>query len=372
MANWKFSTSHTQSFKECARLGFLTYYYGGKGLTRKGLNLAQSTGTLCHRILALGLQDHLGLDGICQRQIEVWRAEIFEAGLDAEVPELGYEISRQSALAEALCRAWFKIRFPFIQNFYEILEIEEEQEIDLGNGQILMTRPDIGALRRKSDGELVALEFKTTGKNSQNFFESWRYSTQTLTHLLALEHKYKVKGASVLMEFLYKGYKKWNKLREMDIYYSPLIRGRKVTEPFGGTSVYLWDEKSGVAFDPWTEMSMKEWIEEKVPEQVLGEHLFTKEVFRNDIEIERWIRQTRIQQWNIQKGTYALRGAPTEEVATEIMDEYFPGNFDQSCFSNKYFEKCVMLPICWGQIDDPLGSREYVERKPHHPREFEA
>jgi hypothetical protein len=380
---WKFSRSHDQKYVDCPRAAWLEFYYGGKGIVPKKLDLYQATGSLTHAILQTVMThakikgvvpDPESMNGYCASAIKDYREAVLKSGFNEFSGEIELEMQRQAALAEGLARAWTLMRLPQILEDYEIIAVEEEHEIPFGPGQVLMSRLD-GVLRRKMDGELLAgPEFKTTGWISDQYVESFRYSTQTLSHCLDVKEKYGVEPAGVVMEFLYKGVKKKGEDGSYT-YYSPLVRAYKMDDEFGG-SAYGFDSSLGrkkdwKAFDTFT-MGMDKWLT-YIPEEVLQRILFNAVIYRSPLEVEEWRRQVSARQGRIQAGVIMINeDHPTVEAATEIMDSVFPARLDMYCYSNQYKKSCPYLDVCFHRVDDPVGSGQFVERKPHHANEFEV
>jgi hypothetical protein len=381
---WKFSRSHDQCYVDCGRKAYYTYYYNGTGIVRKGLDLYQETGSLTHAILrgVMLYAKTVGtvppadvMDEICGDSIKAYRELIQERGFNELSGELELEMARQQALAEGLARAWTATRLPYYLENFNIVAVEEEHEVPFGPGQILMSRLD-GVIERKSDQELFAgPEFKTTGWISDDYIESWRYSTQTLSHSLDVEAKYGKTPAGVMMEFLYKGMKKKGEDGSYT-YYSPLVRAFKMQDNMTGQEIYGYDsalgrKKDWKVFEPYT-MGMGKWIE-MLPQEVLESMCYNTTVYRSDREVKEWKLTTMLRQGRIQAGLIMLNEEePTKEAADEIMAAVFPARLDQFCFSDQYRKKCPFLDVCYGTIDDPLQSDVFTAREPHHPSEFEV
>lgn len=379
---WKFSRSHDQCYIDCPRKAYLTYYYGGTGIVRKGLDLYQETGSLTHEILrgvmsvaktSSALPDPGTMDVICSDAIHEYRESIKDRGFTEFSGELELEMTRQCALAEGLARAWTLRRLPYYLENFNIIAVEEEHEVPFGPGQVMLTRLD-GVVERKSDGELFAgPEFKTTGWISDDYIESWRYSTQTLSHALDIQAQYGKLPAGVMMEFLYKGVKK--KAEDGSYtYYSPLVRAFKMVDDMTGTEIYGYESSLGrkkdwKVFEPYA-MGVGKWVNQ-LPEEVLDGMLYNTVIYRSDKELEEWQLQTQLRQARIQAGIILLNEEmPTKEAADEVMAAIFPARLDQFCYSDQYRKRCPYLEICYGQVDDPIGSGTYVPRVAHHPSEF--
>lgn len=379
---WKFSRSHDQTYVDCPYKAYLEYYYGGKGIVRGGLDIYQATGTLTHeilhRVMVFAKDVHRAPDkdqlrNICTEAKEQYRVEVLARGFDEVSGELELEMARQMALAEGLAMVWTLKRLPLLLEEYRIVATEEEHEVSLGDGLVLMSRPD-GVLERLSDGEYLAgPEFKTTGWMSTDYIEQWRFATQILSHTIDVEATCGKKPVGVQMEFLYKG----GKRRAEDgtyTYYSPLVRAYRMKNEFGGWE-YGFDSALGrkrdwEAFEPYV-MGMDAWINH-LPDEEVEKMLFSTVIYRDDRELERWKRQMMVRQSGVRDAVKELtQGHMTAEAADNVMAKVFPARLDHFCFSNMYHKKCSYLDVCFNRIDDPIGSGAFVERTPHHSGEFE-
>jgi hypothetical protein len=324
MMQWRFSNSHAAAYAECQRKAFYRYYYDKTGIVPVVSDVAQDLGTNVHLMLSKMLEGK-GIEDVIMEGRKAWTGDS------------SYESQRAWALAEGLARGYYLVRLPALLEEFEILATEEEEELDLGDGIIQMIRID-GKMRRKSDDSLWALEFKTTGTNKQDYIEGWRYSNQSLTHLMAIDRKYGKRAEGVRFEFLYKGYKQKDKM------YSPFVKG-----------------------DIWQSQSMPEIIA-NMPEDELYGQFFSKEVFRSASEEERWNRQTVYEQMTIAQACEDIWDK--DEAEEWLMDTVFRGKFSPDCYSNKYYRKCEYLDICYGIIDDIEGSGRFKKREPHHQSEL--
>ncbi len=335
----RFSRSSQQAYQECPRLYYLKYVYGGTGIEPDAPRDELAIGSLTHSMLASILNGGLVVPGTS----------------DASKPG--------AALAEGMARGWAKVRWPFYQEHFDVLFSEQEINCQLKGDVELMSRID-GVLRRKSDGEIFPLEFKTTGTNRDNYLDSWQYSSQILTHLLVGERLTGRPPAGVIMEFLYKGYKKQEP--EGTVYYSPYMRAyRNLLDGSFGYDSSLGRKKGWETFCPYEEIPMEDWVRQ-MPDEVLRAQFFTRLIQRNNRDLEIWKAQTVYEQRRIQE---ALVNTGFCDLESEALTEFFPARLDECCFANKYHAKCEMLKVCYGEIDDPVGNG-YKAREPHHPQEF--
>lgn len=293
----KLSRSHIERYFECPRKFWLQHYEGGTGFEPATTSEALWVGTMVHEQLAAHM-------------------------LHKPLPAYGETLPER--LATALALAWIEVRGPVYERDYAVISVEKEVEIPLAPDVILMSRVDC-VVRRKSDGLLFAgPEWKTTGMLTNNWMESWRYSSQTLAHILDVREATGQEGAGVLMEFIYKGRKN--------------AKGQHVC----------------LLLPPEEPISIKEW-QAGLTWETKASYFASKEVWRSPAEVDEFIKNV-------------LWIADYRSVH-DVKEHYRP-RLDQTCYSNKYGHKCEYLPVCYGEVDDPFGSGLYIPRIPHHFLEF--
>lgn len=394
---WRFSRTHSQTYKTCPKLYWLNYHEAGTGIVPVRMAMGLSRGILAHEMLrdiltGCVIEDKMpspeSVRNIINTKIDEFKQRALERGFeDTEPVSLQMEIDRQACLVEGAVRAWVKTRLPFILQNFRVVQVEKEFEVQLDEDITIMCRLD-GVLQRRTDGEYSALEFKTTSTTDEDYFESWRYATQTMWHLLAIERQFGKVGNSVLMEFLQMGMKRHDDVSGIDQYYSPFVRGyRKFGSPplepaveYGWTTD-LGRKKAWTILNVWEAdfpekpdwMSNAEyWTEHVLPPETLSNQLVTREVFRNPDELEEMVRNTLAQQRRIYAGVQLMNTIGESDNIDEYRAQFFPGNMDEGCYQNKWRKQCPYLPICYRRIEDALGSGKYQKREPHHEAEFEV
>lgn len=407
---WKFSRSHQATFWECPFKGYAAYYADGTGYEPARLDVAQSSGTLGHSMKGhafLYIKEHDSfpppkvIDESVQVAEKEYRESVAKRGLDLTGNQ-EFELSRQLALIEGLFRGWCKVKLPIIHQQYRIISVEEEWEIEIAPDIIMMIRID-DVRENRETGELWAEDLKTPGFMSSSYREQWRYSSQTIAHVWAVEQHFQRACEGVIMDFWYKGRKLRDEVTGEDNYYSPLVRGylRRGVPPYSEdelkweqdsskpcASCDHWKSRHGkrgcsVAgctcmeyveslwepVDVWQWGRVKEWVN-LLPEDVLEKQFFEKVVNRSGREIEIWLDQTRREQIRIREGVQLINnGSPV--LLQDFIMGYFPMRLSENCFQNKFRKTCTFLPFCYGKVDS-LQYREYwIPRTPHHPGEFE-
>jgi len=383
---WKFSRSHQGSLHECPRLAWLRYFDRGRGWESTKLNVEQSMGSLAHSMLATILQWVRAFDSkmvpgeeqisrAVEEAVKEYKLQAAKRGLDIEQEgDQLFELTRQSALAEGLVRAWVKVKLPDLLDRFKVLSIEEEWDVPLSPTITIMMRLD-ALLEQRDTLDLWPLEFKTSGMISDSWLESWRYDSQTLQQVWATETHLPRPCAGVQLEVLYKGAKRSDGMGKMH-YYSPLIRGyqRKGIPPFDEDEL-SWDSGMGKRkgwspVDVWQWGKVKEWVE-LLPVEVLQAQLFSREIFRSGREQETWVGQTLLEQKMVMEGVECvLNPETTPHYREQAMDIYFPARLSRECYSNKYRRKCMFLDVCYNGID-PSEDPRFTPRTPHHVQESE-
>lgn len=355
--------SRIQAYLECKRFRFLRYHYPdpetgqGRGIVPTTKAKALVSGSFIHKVIEL----HLTGTDLDEAIAYAKGAFLVEVGKEEG------ECAEQLCLLEGLVRAWVKWRLPRILEEYEVVSVEEELEWELDCQIVDMVKCDV-LLRRKSDGLLFILEFKTAKQASGWWRQQWAHNTQVLANTLAIQE---VKGEPVgglLIEGLVKG--RWEK----DTARSSPWFGKEIQhsllcyiykEEVDGEWVYSTTyhaKKLKVAV--WEEMTPKAWVELLTPEELDSLFCPLEPMKPKLLDLLRWKRQTVWQERGVARDVAEVgRGG---EVDEERLDELFPKN-DSHCF--RYFgHPCDYEPLCFTrEVElDPVGSGKYGWRKPHH------
>ena len=397
---WRFSRTHHNIYKECPKKYWLTFHEQGTGIVPVTMALGLSRGILAHSILAHTLTrvkdtDKLPepsfLTNLFNEETTAFREEAVSRGLEqTDQGMVLEEANRQACLVESLVRSWVKIRLPYLHQRFTIVKVEDDFDLTLDpDGEIVLMSKADAVIQDRTSKEYSALEFKTTGTDRDEYFEGWRYDVQTLNHLMAIKQEFGKTGSSVMMEFLYCGYKKRDAMSGSTIYYSPLIRGHvKRGNPPIDSDEYAWGSeyarrKGWSPFNVWQEdfeakpqhmTNAEYWVNHVLDVGTLQESLFTREIYRNEEEMKQWVAGASQQQRRVMQGVQLMKALEGGQNALGfdrdyVMAAFFPANLDSSCRTNKYFRECEFSKICYGLITgDPLQAG-FMHRKPHHEAE---
>ena len=397
------SRSAVNTYTYCGRKRYLAYHAAGGGIAPKRQSIGLTTGSLVHTGLN-AVAEYAKERRLCPQNglIQKWFDEKFAPAYREEIlarqliehessEALEFEIDRQVALATGLVMIWSSYRLRDLLEDYSVRDTEREVEVELPNGQKIWTKIDMVMER---DGALHPFEFKTKGGGmNKNYKESFSYSSQTLLHTYAIEQIYGVPCAGVHMEFLLKGMKRRNDKHVTGYnYYSPILLGLRNSSmtPSAVPGVEDFSKDNSEDYHPWNALkaktnkwtvfnsweefdSISDWIEIV---GLLGSHETWEElldhtiVHRSEEEVDRWIRQVGIAETAIDGALEDLN----PQTERSIMDTVFPGNFDETCFNDRFGGRCSFCePICFGTltVEEALASGEFIEREPHYKAEKE-
>src|SRR3990167_7265499 len=140
---------------ECPRRRWHAYHAPNgtatSGWERKVLDPALFTGGCVHAGLA-ALLDTSTVDEAVAWALKRFDAEASIRGLDGDAPEA-------RALIEALIRAWHRVRLPRWLEEFEVVSVEQEEQVALAEDVTLLARSD-AVMRRKSDHLLFIISFR--------------------------------------------------------------------------------------------------------------------------------------------------------------------------------------------------------------------
>jgi hypothetical protein len=331
----------------------------------------------------VGLEHILRGEGI-EKAVQVAQHE-FELqararGFELAQHENAYEVYReQTALLEALLRAWYIVRYPSFVEEYEILDLEREETWKVSPDITFMARAD-GVLRSKRDGDLYVLSFKTSKQYNKKTGDQGRSDIQGISELVAVEERLGERIAGIQMEYLIKGRRdEWPKGSGIYQTANPLIR------PWCGPSgqlahTWYWQDLDGghtlgskyrKVFIPDTGMSIADWVQELASGRVQPqagsclEHWIVSPVSycRNRDEVESWKIQARQQAGDMD---YHGKTVELERMEERDFSSALDQHFVQHRSSCEYPTRCDFYDVCFGAGPD---SGKYVEREPHHELE---
>ncbi len=344
-----------------------------------------------------------------------------------------YIIREQCALVEAFIRS-FAIRvLPDLLNLYRVVDVEKEEAIEVGE-LVIQGRID-AILEEKATGDLYIVSFKTAAGWDKRQEKANEHDNQGLSETYLLENRLREENKGIedvivslglnkaLMEhikideatrkylnYINKFKKKEQVMGVIMIYmlkgkryesstpglwqqHSPLIRAyRKLigTDYEYAPSLYFDNPQNksgkgrlGKGWEPFTVWDCEEvggvkgWIEKLARGEgggdIIGESFkIPAPYFRNQEHINSWYRQTVVIEHQIAARMEAENNpnVPWSHLEKRERLDYI---FDQARKHCHYPTDCSFLKICYNVevFNDPIGSGEFVYRKPHHKMEEE-
>jgi len=425
------------AFQTCPRKRFLAYHLNGMGIQKDALNSNLFIGSCVHFGLAIllyavqecdhkleAIYQHNYVEVVVEETLKFFDEGIQKSPFDDEEDE-NFLYFEYRSLVEATIRVYALVGLPELLREYEVLEVEKELEFWLtefnhkqgcerehresiyactcggDDGILFLSRPD-AVLRRRSDGAIVVLSYKTSATYDAKLNELQnKYDMQGISETVAVERWLDTQitqdNAKTEEEYLYKSMAPSSKVAGVKMEF--LIKGSKVGQgqykgqinnflihPYQNdntgelTPLYEWKNELGETkrlgkgwrkVNIWElgDEALQDWIELLREEyyQLLKSLVVMPEIYyRNEDQISDWLEQTIAQEVKIQR---SLESQPDDTKSKEWIS-WLNQNFFQtrgSCFS--YNHKCWAWEACWLGLS--LECADFIPRVPNHPRELE-
>lgn len=326
----------------CEQRRWWGYHALGGGLAPAVEPTALAVGNLVHDWMAQVFS--LAKRGMEASDILRWLAE---APVQAEQP------TDEELLAFALAYGWATLRLASVLTEHEVVAAEEEWPFIIAEDIEIPQRMDV-ILRRRGDGLLIAVDFKTLSSWSPDWERKFYHDLQTLLYCEALERTFGESGG-IQYEGMVKGRKDLLKTGSCagetaygSILVSPYAVGDALTPLYksGLTRVKLRTVEQVVAWIDALAVTFPEKLAEQFPvfPLFLPSSTVRSTVLGPVLEAER-------------RFAARLPGADA-------------GTFERStsaCLKFGGDHPCPFLSLCWeGGADDPLGTGLFVPRVDHH------
>jgi hypothetical protein len=382
--------SRVEAREDCPMLRFLNYDFEETGIEAESQSLPLLSGIAIHaahaRLLAGG-----DLDTVVSEVIRDYIDEIKLRGLYG-LDVTNDIIREQSSLLEGMLRVWAVERMPRILEEYEVVSIEQTFDWALAPGLVQRLRMD-AILRRRDDGLLHILDYKTMKYPSEMFFEQKEHDLQTCLYLQALKERSGEFVGGMLYEGLIKGRFAKDSAKASPFYgqkiqQSPYTIAYKLNGVTPSESVYQtnYTPKKGYhkvrTFD---EMPMKRWVEEhmlhpgmddvqpnelfvSIPaiapppselEEVKAQVIFEETKYHDDLSLYRSLKK------DADAGDIIAAG-----MAAQVLRRMAPKRRGR-CFKYGQDNKCVFTDVCFNQGAMPLEEGGFRRRRPHHDTDLE-
>lgn len=379
--------SRIDTREECERKRYLNYDFDidgeMKGVQRREQSLPLLNGTEIHEAHArvLAGQD---LEEVVVDLRKRYRAEVRKRGVYNESDQEAL-IREQTLLLEAMLRAFVAIWMPRILEEFDIIGIERPLVWELAPGLVQRLRFDVTA-RRKEDGQLVIIDFKSMDYLGDVWAKKLERSRQTALYIEAAEALY---GEPVEMAYLGMLKGQWRKDTAhsspwygQKIQSSPYLYAYALKGDVGAVYQTAYTNKKGYRkVRTSEEMTIKEWVQHLLDfEPQLINDLFvwnppfapTLEerkrviglIVKEELEYVHNIRLYHtLKKMGEQNGDQAAI-----DKAEEFLDLEAAPKRESTCFKYGENSQCPFYSICFtqGAMNYILDGDEYEVRIPHH------
>lgn len=376
--------------QECPRKRFLSFDYLPEELLNAPIDEAGIVRSLQSLPLLNGITIHAAharllagwdIDRVVQEAHTEYTTEVNAKGVFGEADVAGL-IREQLAMLEGMVRMWARWRLPVILRDYELADfgsgpaIEQAWEWELAAGLRQRIRMD-AILRRRDDGLLHILDYKSCGNASEAWRDKFEHDLQTELYVQALKERTGEPVGGMLYEGLIKGYYRKDTAKSSAFFgqriqsspycYAYLLEGEEgqvwsadYTNKKGFRKVRITDH-----------MTTKQWCEEQLQYMVQPSDLFVvaPPICPPPFELERIKKQVVNQElkYHADLAEYRrLLREGFEHEAQELLDIFAWQNGD-ACYRYGPDHGCPFVNgVCWVQGARPLEDGGFEKRTPHH------
>ena len=351
---------------DCQRARYWSTEFNGRGVEPTASAYELSYGIIVHDAL-----DTIVAGKGSAVEVSQQAARDLAAKMDPTVPPT--RLTEQMTLIEAQLLGFFcSSAWKQLLEEYEVISTEVEVIYEW-DGLRLAAKPDL-LLKRRDDGTIWYVEYKTTKWIDDQWFKQWPKAVQLMAGALGVKQTLGLEIEGCIIQALYKGY--FDKKGEM--WHSPLVYGwRNSVDRPTGESLYAGTRPKyykGWERVPVWELGVGNWVTTLLPrEQLDANYPRTPPIMIRRDMVQAWLRQSAHREREIAEGARLLREAEAvlegETLGAEraaLLDRYFRQNFAKCTPGMGY--ACPFLDLCWQPEmgKDPVGSGAFRPRQPHH------
>jgi hypothetical protein len=330
----------------CEQRRWWGYHAGGRGFSPVVEPTSLAIGNQVHDLMA---------------RVMGW---VMAGGLPVAIPALiahadaWVEPTDEQLLAFALALGWCHHRLPEILEEYEVVSAEEEWSWDLAEGLTLPLRMD-AILRRRADGLLVTIDFKTVNAPNPDWAAKFATDLQTLFYTAALEDVMGEVGG---------------------IQYEGMVKGRRD----------LWKTGDDAGEHGYGSVLVSPYWDPKTSALTgVYRNGLTRRKLRSVEAVEKWVEVLRTSQPEVLANQFPT--VPLFMPSKAVRDSVFPAivrkerefaarlagatptTFERTpsaCLAFGKDHPCPMKELCWGGGgEDPLATGMFVVHVDHHAEE---
>jgi hypothetical protein len=374
--------------ENCERKRYLAFDFDlngstTRGIQRKEMSLPLLNGDELHIAHArvLGGQD---IDSVVKQIMTSYESRVKTRGIYGEANPTQL-IREQSNLLSAMLIAFAYVWLPRILDEYDVVTIEKPERWEIAPGLMVSFRFDT-MLRRKSDGQLVTLDYKSMPYISEGWAQKMERSRQTSLYVAGAQELY---GEPVEIAYLGTVKGTWRKdtarsspFYEQKIQASPYLYAYTLKGGVGDVYQTAYTSKKGFQkVRTYEEMPIREWMDwmwhnerDVVNEQFTFVPPFSQTpqemariralVVHEELEyLENIDRYHAMRDEALKTGNEALLAK-----AQEFLDLVAAPMRDEHCFIYGMENKCAFYNICHneGAMENVMDDGEFEAREPHH------
>jgi len=347
----------------CPWKRLLQFHAFGKGIEKNALYAPLATGISIHKGLELILK---GKATTQQQAADLLReplAQYIKEHLDTQFENPQEEIAQQVAIVDALVHAYTRITIPWLHENFDLVDVEQGQAIELPGDQKILwrSRPDF-VTRAKLGGGLAIHDFKSSSYWSDSDADQWADSLQQMLNAYVASQNYGERVESYYIHILVKGSK-----RSPSYLTHPSYRPANL--PIQTEDILpFYCAKKGYSrvFAPNIPISIADWVWNAPGEHVAKTVPVVGPFPVNYNKVERFLSGLPRNEQSWQERLAGLDWENWKSPAfQQKLDERFPRTFNCYEFGGR---RCQFYTIChhgpsWA---DPIGSKEFRVREPHH------
>jgi len=350
-------------------LRFLARHWQGKGLQTIRRHIPLVVGQIVHEALAgfwlHSEQPHTDVvhDAVAKHADELLLAVAHDT---PDTTAQAWIVQEQVWMISALTVLWATHRLPALRQEYDMVSVEEETTFSLTERIDIPLRMD-AISKRKGDGALFILDYKTTGYVGEGWADEFQHSLQTLVYTYALAHATQQYVGGMIYEPLVKGKRElmrsgpWQEWLTQN---SPLCYHWKGPT---GERLYTWTNRKGfVKVAAWEEFATVGEFLAQLPQEVALKVLGTTTAFMPDPLVAKTQLQTiAYREEEFLTKVESVLGLPPDEQPAVILT-LFEQNHD-ACVGWRG-RKCQFYDVCHTNygLTDPMGLGQFEPRVDHH------
>lgn len=374
--------------EDCERKRYLAFDFdlngtSTPGLQRKEMSLPLLNGDELHIAHARVLGGQ-AVETVVAQIIASYRTRVKARGVFGE-QNPDHLIAEQSMMLEGMLRAFVYEWLPRILEEYDIVSIEKPQRWEIHPGLLVSFRFDV-VLRRKADGQLVILDYKSMPYIKEDWGPRMENSRQTTLYVLAAQEMF---GEPVEIAYLGTVKGTWRKDTARS---SPFFEQKIQATPYlyayalkgGAGTVYQTAYTSKKGFQKirtYEEMPLKEWMDwlwKNERQTVKEQFVFNPPYAQTPVQMERIKRLVvheeleylaNVEKYHAMRDEALRTGNETLLAkAQEFLDLIAAPMRDESCLKYGLDSKCQFYGLCHneGSLDNVMYDGEFEPREPHH------